>query len=87
MADWPGNTQAFNEAFGRVVRQRRNAKGLSQERFSFEAGYDRTYISGVERGVRNPTLVTICRLAAALDTQPSSLLRSTEALVKRGKAD
>jgi len=87
MADWPGNTQAFNEAFGRVVRQRRTALDLSQEQFSFDAGYDRTYISGIERGVRNPTLATICRLAAALGTQPSSLLRSTEALVRKGKAE
>lgn len=86
MASWQGNSQAFNEAFGRVIRQRRKARGLSQEQFSFEAGYDRTYLSGIECGVRNPTLVTICRLADALGTHPSSLLRSAEALVRKDES-
>ena len=51
----------FLEAFGEAVRAERERKDLSQEELGFEAGLDRTYVSGIERGVRNPTVVTIRR--------------------------
>jgi len=70
------------QAFGKVIRLRRTRKGLSQEKFSFEAGFDRTYVSGIERGRRNPTLTTIQRLAEALGTEPSSLLRAAQRLTE-----
>lgn len=82
----PEDILALNRAFGLVIRQRRTAMRMSQEKFAFESEYDRTYLSGIERGVRNPTLATIARLAAALGTEPSSLLRSAEALAKKEKA-
>lgn len=44
----------------------RLAKGLSQEKLAFEAGMHRTYLGGIERGERNPTLKNIVRLARAL---------------------
>ncbi len=53
-------------AFGETLRQLRTAKGFSQEGFGFECGLDRTYISGIERGVRNPTLTTIGKIVDAL---------------------
>ena len=53
--------------FARRVRQRRIELGLSQEKLAELSGLDRTYISGIERGVRNPTLSTAERLAQALD--------------------
>ncbi len=68
----------FLVAFGRAVRRVREARGLSQENLGFEAEIDRTYVSGVERGVRNPTVRTILRLARALGTSPSSLMRRAE---------
>lgn len=48
--------------------------GLSQEQLAFETELHRTYISGVERGVRNPTVLVIDRLAKALDVPPHLLL-------------
>jgi len=65
-------------AFGRALRAAREARGLAQEALGFEAEIDRTYVSGVERGVRNPTLRTVQRLAIALGVRPSELLRAAE---------
>jgi transcriptional regulator with XRE-family HTH domain len=62
-------------AFGERLRELRAARELSQEALAFEAGLDRTYVSSVERGKRNVSLITIHRLAAALDVGPDELLR------------
>lgn len=70
-------------AFGMTVRRLRQAKGLSQERLAEACGLDRTYVSGVERGTRNISLVNICRLAGALDCQPQELLVEVPALPGR----
>lgn len=62
-------------AFGDRVRQLRKEKGwASQEAFAHHVGLDRTYVSGVERGVRNPTLDIIVKLAHGLEIHPSELL-------------
>lgn len=61
--------------FGDVVRSRRKRLGLSQEELAFEAEMDRTYISGIERGKRNISLLNIYRLAAALKVKPRELIR------------
>lgn len=60
------------------MRARREELDLSQEELGFRADLDRTYISGIERGVRNPTLKIIGRLAKALSTRPSKLLAAAE---------
>ncbi len=65
-------------AFGLAVRRRRKELGLSQERFAFEAEIDRTYVSGVERGVRNPMVRLVAKLAIALKTKPSRLFLAAE---------
>ena len=65
-------------AFGEAVRRRRKHLGLSQEALGFVSGLDRTYVSGIERGVRNPTLRIIWRLAEALSTTPSALFKASE---------
>ena len=59
---------------GRNVKQHREAKGLSQEQLAFEADLHRTYVSGVERGIRNPTVFIVAKLANALGVEPSKLL-------------
>ena len=56
------------------VRRARKALNWSQEELAFEAGLDRTYISQVERGKRNMTIVVLARLATALDTTPERLI-------------
>jgi transcriptional regulator with XRE-family HTH domain len=57
-----------------TVRRARKAAGLSQEELALEAGLDRTYISQVERGKRNVTIVVLARIAKALKTTPDRLL-------------
>jgi transcriptional regulator with XRE-family HTH domain len=64
----------LQQRFGNAVRRARKAKGLSQEKLAQIAGLDRTYISGLERGVRNPALSTQERIAQALDVQLAALL-------------
>ncbi len=55
------------------LRKFRRERGFSQEKLAFECGLHRTYISGVERGVRNPTVLVLEAIAKALEI-PSSLL-------------
>jgi transcriptional regulator with XRE-family HTH domain len=61
-------------AFGEAVRALRESKGYSQEEFANHADVHRTYMGGIERGERNPTLTTICKIAAALAVPPARLL-------------
>ena len=60
---------------GENVRKARQARGLSQEELALEAGMKRSYLSELERGLRNPTVRALERLALALQTEPSDLLR------------
>ena len=53
--------------FGQTVRLAREKKGWSQDRLSEESGLHRTYISGIERGVRNPTIAIVNQIAVALN--------------------
>jgi transcriptional regulator with XRE-family HTH domain len=59
---------------GERIRELRRRRGLSQEALADAAGLDRTYISSCERGKRNVSLLTLYRIAAALDVEPSALL-------------
>ncbi len=59
--------------FGLHLKKIRATRGLSQEKLAHIADLDRTYISGVERGVRNISLINIIRLAKALEVPPSEL--------------
>jgi transcriptional regulator with XRE-family HTH domain len=67
-------------AFGNVIKQLRNEKGLSQEKLSFESGLDRSYISQLECGLRQPSLVTIFQLAKALQASPAHIIETVESL-------
>lgn len=56
------------------LRRLRVRRGLSQEALAVDAGVDRSYVGRIERGVENPTVETLDRLAAALDVAVSELL-------------
>lgn len=61
--------------FGTAVRQARLQLGISQEELGFRSGLDRTYISGIERSVRNPSLTAILAIAKGLGIEAADLLR------------
>jgi transcriptional regulator with XRE-family HTH domain len=64
--------------FGRKVRRFRQVLGLSQEGLADRASIHRTYIGGIERGERNPTLTMIVRLADALGVVPARLMETDD---------
>ena len=64
----------LRQRFAANVRRLRKERGLSQERLAFEAGLHRTYVSGIERGLRNVGLDNIGVIAKALDVEPAELL-------------
>jgi transcriptional regulator with XRE-family HTH domain len=70
------------KAFGLVIREMRKAKGLSQEGLSDEASIDRSFLSQVETGRKQPSLLTIFQLAAALHVDASELLRQVESRIR-----
>ncbi|MFC1994550.1 helix-turn-helix domain-containing protein [Chloroflexota bacterium] len=59
--------------FGERVRELRVGRGLSQEELAFKAGVHRTYLGGIERGERNPSLKNIAAIAEALGVTMSEL--------------
>ena len=59
---------------GEELRRRRKELGLSQEMLAVDAGIDRSYMGGVERGEHNLTVMSLLRIASALDCKASSLL-------------
>jgi transcriptional regulator with XRE-family HTH domain len=65
-------------AFGAALRDVRVERGLSQEGLAALCRLDRTYVSGIERGERNPSLANLLRLAAALETPLSALMLRAE---------
>lgn len=67
----------IRRVFGANVRRYRVAAGLSQEAVAVKMGVDRAYVSGMERGQQNVTLLTMWHLAEALKVKPADLLDET----------
>jgi transcriptional regulator with XRE-family HTH domain len=65
-------------AFGKVLRELRLNKGLSQEQLGFEADLRRTYVSILELGQQQPSLTTLLKLANALNIKASQLMALLE---------
>jgi len=66
MRDW-------QRIIGANIRKIRVARGLSQERLAFSADIDLTYVGGIERGKRNPSLLVLVGIADALGVHPTDL--------------
>lgn len=61
--------------FGRNVRVLRGLANLSQDEFADRVGVHRTYMSGIERGVRAPTIIVVEKIAEALGVEPGDLFK------------
>ncbi|MFO1315486.1 MAG: helix-turn-helix transcriptional regulator [Burkholderiales bacterium] len=57
------------------LRRLRESKGIAQERLAWEAGVDRSYAGKIERGIANPSLNVLCRMADLLEVDVSALLQ------------
>ena len=66
------------KALGLLIRHHRASMGISQEELGLRCNLDRTYISGLERGVRNPSLTALVTLANGLNITVSKLLENLE---------
>jgi transcriptional regulator with XRE-family HTH domain len=66
-------TDKLAKDFGNKIREIRKQQGVSQEGLADLADLDRTYIGGIERGIRNPSLKNIGKIAKALKVKPKNL--------------
>ena len=69
-------------AFGEVLRTKRKAMGLSQEKLALDVGLERTFVSMMERGQRQPSLTTMLKLAPALGCTAADLVSEVEHLLQ-----
>ena len=70
-------------ALGLMIREQRAALGISQEELGLRCHLDRTYISGLERGIRNPSLTALVTLAKGLNITVSQLLENLEIEIEK----
>ncbi|MBS0455366.1 MAG: helix-turn-helix transcriptional regulator [Proteobacteria bacterium] len=85
---------SYLKQFGKAVRHERTLRGFSQEGFADHMEMDRSYVGGIERGERNPSLTNVMRIMEGLAMEPSeffaahiSLHRKRRAARKRKAAD
>lgn len=71
------------KALGLLIRQQRKSVGISQEELGLRCNLDRTYISGLERGVRNPSITALVALANGLNITVFKLLENLEIEIRR----
>ena len=64
----------MRKLIGRNFARLRQARGMTQEEVEARSGFSQQYISGLERGRRNPTVITLLELALALEATPLDLL-------------
>ncbi|HCL4192400.1 TPA: helix-turn-helix transcriptional regulator [Pseudomonas aeruginosa] len=76
-----GQRLDVTKTFGKVLRRRRKELGLTQEKLALEAGIQRNYVSLIERGINQPTITMIFKLATVLKCSPSALVSDTENLL------
>jgi len=72
------------QAFGIVLRDLRQVRSMSQETLALESNLDRTFISLLERGLRQPSLTTILQLAGPLGVSPEKLVASVVEVLSQG---
>ncbi len=72
------NEKRLQKCFGETLRNLRIQKGLSQEKLAGECGLDRTFISLLERGLRQPTISSLFKISAVLEIKSSALIKEIE---------
>ena len=77
------DSKSIQRTFGEVLREVRVGRGMSQQELALQSELDRTYISLIERGLRQPTLTTLIVLASTLDIDPAELVQRTTDFLRR----
>lgn len=72
------NKKVILTELGHLIRGKRQQAGISQEELAARSGLDRTYISGVERGTRNPSVTALLKIANGLRITIANLLEGLE---------
>lgn len=78
--------QAVCSQVARILREKREQKGLSMTQLAHQAGLSQAMISFVERELRNPTLDTLLRIAAVLEADLAQVLRQAQQAAARQQA-
>jgi transcriptional regulator with XRE-family HTH domain len=78
------NTTDIQTNFGRAVRRLRSRRNISQEQLAHDSGLDRSYIGGVERAERNPSLIAIEKIARGLDVSLAELFAECANIGRKG---
>ncbi len=73
------------EVFGEILKELRESNKISQEKLAEYCDLDRTYISLLERGLRQPTITTIFKIASALDIPASEIIQKVEEKIPKTK--
>ena len=80
------DSKSVQKAFGEALREVRAGRGLSQQDLALESKLDRTYISLLERGLRQPTITTLIALADTPGVEPTLLVTRTTAFMAGDRA-
>lgn len=74
-------------AFGEAVRHRRQELGLTQQELAFHAQMSRSYVTDIERSIRNIAIKNLAKLAMALQLEMSQLLHRTECILREHQVE
>ncbi len=80
-----GETPSINQWFADILREARKKAGISQEKLALEANLDRTFISMLERGLRQPSLKSLFAIAEVLKVHPHEIVRAVEEVLQKNK--
>lgn len=69
---------SVKKTFGVILKQIRTEKGISQETLALDAETNRTFISEIERGLKQPSITSVFKIAQALKMKPSELIKRIE---------
>lgn len=75
------NRNYINNAFGQAIKEERDKKNMAQEKMAFLSNIDRTYASALERGIKNPSLEVILKIAEGLDCPAWRIIQRTEEIL------
>ena len=77
----------YKTIVGKIIKDKRDEKGLSQDELSKRTKIDRSYISQLERGLKNPTLFVIFQICEVLGTDPECFIADVKKEIEEGRKE